>query len=259
MKTCARSTLTTASNASTPISESPSPTASKTASSPTEPPLLPTPLRPPARPADAPAASASAATGREAGCRPVATPAARFLYRDSCRWTAPRSTAWATPARRVLLGRPAQRDVMPDTGGSSKRDTMARRNATRTRARPWWKATRPAGDTIPAETNLLRSLALGPTAFGVVLGLGALGAAAGALGAPSLAARYGPGPMMLTALAITPSPRSLCSSPPRAWSGSPPSVPPCSFSWPVPGPRGRPSAPFARSSPPTACRPGCRP
>jgi hypothetical protein len=51
---------------------------------------------------------------------------------------------------------------------------------------------------------LLRSLALGPTAFGVVLGLGALGAAAGALGAPSLAARYGPGPMMLTALAITP-------------------------------------------------------
>jgi MFS family permease len=51
---------------------------------------------------------------------------------------------------------------------------------------------------------LLRSLALGPTAFGVVLGIGALGAAAGALAAPSLAARYGPGPMMLTALAITP-------------------------------------------------------
>ncbi|MET8290059.1 MFS transporter [Streptomyces sp. NPDC005132] len=51
---------------------------------------------------------------------------------------------------------------------------------------------------------LLRSLALGPTAFGVVLGIGALGAAAGALAAPSLAARYGPGPMMLAALAITP-------------------------------------------------------
>ncbi|MER6784278.1 MFS transporter [Streptomyces sp. NPDC000658] len=51
---------------------------------------------------------------------------------------------------------------------------------------------------------LLRSLALDPTAFGVVLGLGALGAAAGALAAPSLAARYGPGPMMLAALAITP-------------------------------------------------------
>jgi len=42
------------------------------------------------------------------------------------------------------------------------------------------------------------------TAFGVVLGLGALGAAAGALTAPALARRWGPGPMMLTALAITP-------------------------------------------------------
>ncbi|MFF0228540.1 MFS transporter [Streptomyces sp. NPDC004629] len=51
---------------------------------------------------------------------------------------------------------------------------------------------------------LLRSLAMGATTFGVVLGLGALGAAAGALGAPALAARYGPGPMMLAALAITP-------------------------------------------------------
>ncbi|WP_030841472.1 MFS transporter [Streptomyces sp. NRRL S-475] len=51
---------------------------------------------------------------------------------------------------------------------------------------------------------LLRSLAMSATAFGVVLGLGALGAAAGALEAPSLAARYGPGPMMLAALAITP-------------------------------------------------------
>lgn len=45
---------------------------------------------------------------------------------------------------------------------------------------------------------------MGATAFGVVLGIGALGAAAGALAAPSLAARYGPGPMMLAALAITP-------------------------------------------------------
>ncbi|MGW0537464.1 MFS transporter [Streptomyces sp. NPDC003032] len=42
------------------------------------------------------------------------------------------------------------------------------------------------------------------TAFGVVLGLGALGAAAGALTAPTLVRRYGPGPMMLTALVITP-------------------------------------------------------
>ncbi|MFE0087724.1 MFS transporter [Streptomyces sp. NPDC058991] len=51
---------------------------------------------------------------------------------------------------------------------------------------------------------LLRSLAMGATTFGVVLGLGALGAAAGALTAPALAQRYGPGPMMLAALAITP-------------------------------------------------------
>ncbi|MFV0131646.1 MFS transporter [Streptomyces sp. HMX112] len=51
---------------------------------------------------------------------------------------------------------------------------------------------------------LLRTLAVSETAFGVVLGLGALGAAAGALIAPALARRWGPGPMMLTALAITP-------------------------------------------------------
>ncbi|MEU3553327.1 phosphotransferase [Streptomyces fragilis] len=42
------------------------------------------------------------------------------------------------------------------------------------------------------------------TVFAVVLGLGALGAAAGALTAPALARRYGPGPMVLTALAVTP-------------------------------------------------------
>lgn len=51
---------------------------------------------------------------------------------------------------------------------------------------------------------LLRFLAMSPTAFGVLLGLGALGAAAGALAAPAVARRYGPGPMMLTALALTP-------------------------------------------------------
>ncbi|WP_225827202.1 MFS transporter [Streptomyces naphthomycinicus] len=51
---------------------------------------------------------------------------------------------------------------------------------------------------------LLRSLVMSATAFGVVLGLGALGAAAGALTAPALARRCGPGPMMLAALAITP-------------------------------------------------------
>ncbi|WP_281731069.1 MFS transporter [Streptomyces scabiei] len=50
----------------------------------------------------------------------------------------------------------------------------------------------------------MRTLAMSTTAFGVVLGLGALGAAAGALLAPALARRIGPGPMMLAALAITP-------------------------------------------------------
>ncbi|MDQ0765550.1 MFS transporter [Streptomyces canus] len=66
---------------------------------------------------------------------------------------------------------------------------------------------------------LLRSLTMSATAFGVVLGLGALGAAAGALAAPSLAARYGPGPMMLAALAITPLTQLplLLASPGLAW------------------------------------------
>ncbi|MFJ6934594.1 MFS transporter [Streptomyces globosus] len=51
---------------------------------------------------------------------------------------------------------------------------------------------------------LLRDLAMTPTVFGTVLGVGALGAAAGALAAPALSRRYGPGPMMLGALALTP-------------------------------------------------------
>lgn len=51
---------------------------------------------------------------------------------------------------------------------------------------------------------LLRVLEMSATVFGVVLGLGALGAAAGALSAPALARRCGPGPMMLAALGITP-------------------------------------------------------
>ncbi|WP_308369431.1 MULTISPECIES: MFS transporter [unclassified Streptomyces] len=51
---------------------------------------------------------------------------------------------------------------------------------------------------------LLRGLEMSATAFGVVLGLGALGAAAGALSAPAVVRRYGPGPMMLGALALTP-------------------------------------------------------
>ncbi|MCX5008633.1 hypothetical protein OHB05_39515 [Streptomyces sp. NBC_00638] len=60
---------------------------------------------------------------------------------------------------------------------------------------------------------------MGTTVFGVVLGLGALGAAVGALAAPSLAARHGPGPMMLAALAITPLTQIplLLASPGLAW------------------------------------------
>ncbi|MGW0672594.1 MFS transporter [Streptomyces sp. NPDC002746] len=51
---------------------------------------------------------------------------------------------------------------------------------------------------------LLRDLEMSASAFGAVLGIGALGAAAGALSAPAVARRYGPGPMMLGALALTP-------------------------------------------------------
>ncbi|WP_331718039.1 MFS transporter (plasmid) [[Kitasatospora] papulosa] len=66
---------------------------------------------------------------------------------------------------------------------------------------------------------LLRNLSMGSTVFGVVLGLGALDAAAGALAAPSLTTRYGPGPMMLTALALTPLTQIplLLASPGLAW------------------------------------------
>ncbi|MCX5443790.1 MULTISPECIES: MFS transporter [unclassified Streptomyces] len=66
---------------------------------------------------------------------------------------------------------------------------------------------------------LLRTLQISATAFGVVLGAGALGAATGALTAPGLTRRYGPGPMMLTALAMTPATQLplLLASPGLAW------------------------------------------
>ncbi|MFZ3491830.1 MFS transporter [Streptomyces sp. 5.8] len=51
---------------------------------------------------------------------------------------------------------------------------------------------------------LLRFLSMAPTVFGVVLGFGALGAAAGALAAPAIARHVGPGPMMFGALSLTP-------------------------------------------------------
>ncbi|MFI9210305.1 MFS transporter [Streptomyces sp. NPDC053253] len=59
------------------------------------------------------------------------------------------------------------------------------------------------GNTLWA-LYLLKSLAVGATAFGVILGIGALGAATGAFTAPALSRRYGPGPMMMVALAVTP-------------------------------------------------------
>ncbi|WP_245238961.1 MFS transporter [Streptomyces sp. MZ04] len=66
---------------------------------------------------------------------------------------------------------------------------------------------------------LLRTLQMSATAFGVVLGIGALGAATGALTAPGLTRRYGPGPMLLTALALTPVTQLplLLASPGLAW------------------------------------------
>ncbi|MEU5839753.1 MFS transporter [Streptomyces diacarni] len=66
---------------------------------------------------------------------------------------------------------------------------------------------------------LLRTLAMSPTAFGVTLGIGTLGAVVGAWSAPSLARRFGPGPMMLTALALTPLTQIpvLLASPGLAW------------------------------------------
>ncbi|WP_328923600.1 MFS transporter [Streptomyces sp. NBC_00190] len=51
---------------------------------------------------------------------------------------------------------------------------------------------------------LLRELAMPASRFSAVMGLGALGAATGSLLAPAVTRRYGPGPMMLAALMVTP-------------------------------------------------------
>ncbi|MGP4052345.1 MFS transporter [Streptomyces sp. 2A115] len=69
---------------------------------------------------------------------------------------------------------------------------------------PGCKATPPAGDTVSAETNLLRELDFNSTAFGLVMGAATLGSCAGALFAPRMTRWFGPGPMMLTALILTP-------------------------------------------------------
>ncbi|MFE7133528.1 MFS transporter [Streptomyces sp. NPDC057638] len=65
----------------------------------------------------------------------------------------------------------------------------------------------------------LRHLAMSGAVFGIILGAGALGAATGALLAPRLAERFGPGPMMLTALALTPLAHLplLCAGPGAGW------------------------------------------
>ncbi|MFJ3934450.1 MFS transporter [Streptomyces sp. NPDC090029] len=105
---------------------------------------------------------------------------------------------------------------------------------------------------------LLRTIALGETAFGVVLGLGALGAAAGALTAPALARRWGPGPMMLTALAITPLTQLplLLASPGLGWQVT---IGAALFLQLACAGAAGTTQRFVRSSPRHRCRPGCRP
>lgn len=137
---------------------------------------------------------------------------------------------------------------------------MRYRHATHPASRPPGKATRPAGDTASAETNLLRTLGVSATAFGVLLGLGALGAAAGALTAPALARRWGPGSMMLTALAITPLTQipMLLASPGRGWQIT---IGASLFlQLACAGAAGTTQRNlFVRSSPRQGCRRGCRP
>lgn len=85
---------------------------------------------------------------------------------------------------------------------------IATRCAAATRHRPRrrlpHKATRPAGDTVSAETNLLRELHWSPTALGIVMGAGGAGGILGALVWQPLERRWGPGPVMLGALSLNP-------------------------------------------------------
>src|SRR5688500_13106292 len=69
---------------------------------------------------------------------------------------------------------------------------------------PGYKATPPAGDTVSAETNLLRELHWSPTALGIVMGAGGAGGILGALVWQPLERRWGPGPVMLGALSLNP-------------------------------------------------------
>ncbi|MEU0110608.1 MFS transporter [Streptomyces sp. NPDC006251] len=65
----------------------------------------------------------------------------------------------------------------------------------------------------------MRELRFTATAFGIVMGTAALGACAGALFAPRMTRWFGPGPMMLTALLLTPITQLplLTASPGRSW------------------------------------------
>lgn len=106
---------------------------------------------------------------------------------------------------------------------------------------------------------LLRPIAMSATTFGVVPGIGALGAAARTLATPSIAARYGPGPMMLAALAISP-----LTTDPSASRFSRPRLPVRHRRCLVPSAclclgRRDNAGPFASSSLPTACKPARRP
>lgn len=66
---------------------------------------------------------------------------------------------------------------------------------------------------------LLRELHFSSTAFGLVMGTATLGSCAGALLAPRMTRWFGPGPMMLTALLLTPLTQIplLTASPGRSW------------------------------------------
>ncbi|MFI6277903.1 MFS transporter [Streptomyces sp. NPDC050988] len=66
---------------------------------------------------------------------------------------------------------------------------------------------------------LLRELRFTATAFGLVMGAATLGSCAGALLAPRMTRRFGPGPVMLAALILTPLTQIplLIASPGRSW------------------------------------------
>ncbi|MCY0962197.1 hypothetical protein [Streptomyces sp. H27-H5] len=74
----------------------------------------------------------------------------------------------------------------------------------RKHGQPPRKATRPAGDRVAAETNLLAVLKVTPTAFGVIMGVGGAGSLAGALLAPKIASRIGIGPTIIVGFAVSP-------------------------------------------------------